>query len=218
MASAQDHVPVVKELSERLQQDPQPSQAEQPKPTQQSPPKTQDLPDLPRPAIGGSELPREPSPPRFSQLLQATGSHPSRRDTSTSATDPSTLVNHPGTVSSGAPNPPVIQDRSYHQSISSPPDRHPSVFYDPAQGGSRVHVQLSDDGEHDRRDAVRRVSVPRPRPVFSPLQDLIGHGNGNGSRAIPGLDWIPNPHQPQHQVRLSPAGKLTALKILMTVL
>jgi len=231
MASVQDHAPVIKELSERRQQDPQPSQVEQPQPTQ-GPPKTRDLPDLPRPNTGGSDPLREPSPARFSQLLEplpvtGTGSHRSRRDTSTTPTNPSTLVNHPGTVSggtgpamnsTGTQNAPVILDRYHHQSTSLAPDRRPPILYDPIRGGS---VQLSEDGD-DRRDTMRRVSIPRPRPIFNLLQDENSHGRGNGSgvalRGVSGSDWIPDPHQPQHPVSPPMAGKLIVSKVLIAVL
>lgn len=194
MASVQDHTPVVKELSERRQQDPQ--------------------------LI--SETPREPSP-RFSQLHdplpEAADPHLFRRATSTT-TNPSTLVNHPGTgtgtaTSGGAQNASVIQDLSYHQSTLSP-DRRPPALYDPTRGENTVHAQPSDDGEHDRR---RRMSVPRPLPIFSLPQDGDGNGNttpsGVGLRGI--LDWNLDPHGPQQLVHLTIAVKLVASEIRITV-
>lgn len=207
MASVQDHAPVVKELSERRQQDPQSSQTEQPRPTQ-TPPKAQDLSDPPRLTVT-SETQREPSPPRFSQLLEhlpeATRSN-SRRGPST-ATTPATLVNHPGILSNsgGAQNISVIQDRNHAQSTSLAPDRRPPTLYDSIRGESAIQVQLSDDGEHDRRATTRRVSIPLPRPVFSPLQG--GNGNGNGSRAALRAVSSFDPHEPQRPVSLASAEK-----------
>ena len=218
MASVQDHTPLIKELFERRQQEHQPTQ-------QQGVPKPQDPSDSSRPII--SEPPRESSPPRLSQLHdpspEATESNPSRRATST-ATDPSTLVNHPGS-SSGVQNASVIQDRNYHQSISLVPDRRPSTFYDPVRGESAVQGQLSDDGDHDRRFPMRRVSVPRPLPVFGPSQDGNGNRNGSGSRValrgVSGPDWNLD-HQgfiePQQPVRLTIAEKLFLSKIPITIL
>ena len=91
MTSVQDHAPVVKEFSERHQQDPQPT----------------------------SETPRDPSPPQLHDPQpDATESNPSRR--TTTATNPSTLVNQPGTdgsnmgpasSSGGAQNVSATQDR-----------------------------------------------------------------------------------------------------------
>ena len=207
MASVQDHAPLIRELSERRQQDPQPAQ-------RQGFPKPREPSDSLRPTI--SEPPRESSPPRFSQLHdpspEATESNPSRRGTST--TNPSTLVNHPGTVSSGSgpatvsgsvQNAPAIQDRNYHHSLV--PDRRPSTFYDPVRGEGAVQGQLSDDGDHDRSFPTRRVSIPRPLPIFG-SQDGNGNRNTNGSgvalRGIPGLDWnMEGFREPQQLVRLT---------------
>lgn len=220
MASVQDHTPVVKELSERNQQDPQSSRAEKPLPTpQQGSSKARDPSDLPR-AI--TETPREHSPPRFSQLLdplpEATKSTSPRRGLST-ATDPTTLVNHPGTIGNsagGAQIASVVQDRNHIPSTLAP-DRRLSIPYDPIRGDS-VPVQFSDDGEHDHRVSMRHVSLPRPRPIFSLLQDGNGGGSGGGSRTafsrgVPGLDWNPEPHEPQQAVCLSFVENLIVSRI-----
>ena len=219
MASVQDHTPLIKELFERRQQDPQPTQP-------QGHPKSRDTSDAPLPIV--SEPPRESSPPQFSQLHdpspEATESNPSRRATST-ATNPSTLVNHPGTVntgpatnSGGVQSASVVQDRSYHQSTLAP-DRRPSVFYDPIRGEGVIQGHLSDDDDLDRRFPLRRVSVPRPLPIFSPSQDTNGNRDGSGSRGISGLDWNADNqqfHEPQRPVCLTLA-KSIMFKIWMTV-
>ena len=187
MASAQDHHgPVVKELSEkRLPADPTQ--------TGQSQTRPRDAPDSPRPLTSTSETLREPTPPQLPGTLPGTFEpHPLRR-----ATNSATLVNHPGTISipntgagpGGAQNAPIIQDRNQ------------PALYDPIRGDNTTQLYLPDEGEPDRRSAPRRVSVPRPRPVFSPTQD--GNGNGNGPRGVPrgvsSTDSLSNP-QVQGQV------------------
>jgi len=234
MASVQDHAPVLKELSERRQQDPQPSQTEQPQPTQQQPPsKARDLYDR----LATSEPLRESSPPRFSQLLDppppvATESSPPRRGPST-GTNSATLVSRPDTASNpssgpgpatnvgGAQYPSVIQDRNQNwQSTSLAHDRRPSAFYDPIRGETALQDQLFDDGEHDRRAPVGRVSLPRPRPIFSPPQDGNGSGNGSrrGLREVSGTGWDPDPHELQNPVRQAMTEKSTVSRTLILVL
>ena len=195
MSSVQDHSTVIKDLSERQQQDPQPTQSQ----------------PLPRVAADPSDPYREPtpeapthSPPRFSQLLNPLpeGSEPSppRRGLS-AGTNSVTLVNHPGTI--GGP----VYDTTMQNTSTAPnqpapaSDRRSPV--DPIRGDIPVHAQTSDDGEHARGSSVRRVPVPRPRPIFNPAQDGTGNGNGNGSRvalrASSGTDlYAPQPpQQPQ---------------------
>ena len=206
MASAQDHAPVIKELSERRQQDPQLT----------------------------FETPRDPSPPRFSQLHDpqpdATESNPSRRATST-ATNPSTLVNQPGAVgsnigpaNSGVQNASATQDRIHQPTTLAPTDRRAPTWFDHIRGENTGQSPLSDDGDHDRRFSTRRISIPRPLPVFNPVQD--GNENRNGSasrvghRGISGPEWNSDPqefHEPQHPVRLILADELVASEIRMIV-
>jgi hypothetical protein len=230
MASVQDHTPVVRELGDRRQPDPQPGQ---PLPTQQAPPKT----DSPRPLT--SELVQESSPPRFSQVLDplpgGSESNPRGRGPST-ATDPATLVNHPGTVGNngtgpvanlpfglgGEQNTSVIQDRSQVQSASLPPSRRqPTLSYDPIRGDTPVQVHVPDDEEPDRRHSTRWASLPRPRPIFSHGRDRSVSGNGNGSRGVPrgGSDPdLSSDPQEQEPVRLALEWKAIAPRILTPVL
>lgn len=211
MSSVQDHTPVVKELSERRPLDPHPSPSEQLQTVQ---------PPVPR-AIT-SEVPREPSPPRFSQLLdplpEASDSHPPRRGIST-GTNSVTLVNHPGTIGhlnsdAGLQYPSVIQERSQNQSTPTS-DRRPPMMYDPIRGDPVVHTQLSDD-------SMRRVSVPRPRPVFTPgLQDGDGNGGGNGSRValrgVSGGDSYSHPTGHQESVSLTLEVNITGSAALIFI-
>jgi len=100
MTTVQDHGPVIKELSDKRQQDPQPILTSQLQTTsQQTPPRTRDISDAPRPHTGTSETLQEHSPPRSSQL-PGTFPEPNlpRRRPST-ATNPSALGNHPDTTS-----------------------------------------------------------------------------------------------------------------------
>lgn len=191
MSSVQDHTPVVRELSDRRQQDPQSSPSEQPRVAQ-----PRDPYDPPR-AIA-SEAPREYSPPRFSQLLEAPDPHPPRTALST-GTNSVTLVNHPGAIGNptndpGVQNPSSTPERSQTQPILVS-DRRPPAMYDPIRGDTVVQAQLSDDGDHGRGSSMRRVGVPRPRPVFSPQQD--GNGVQNGSRtALRGISGGDSPSHP----------------------
>jgi len=233
MASVQDHAPAVKELSERRQQDPQPSQAEQPQSTQpQVPPKPRDLYDR----LTTSEALRESSPPRFSQLVDhppaTSEASPPRRGPST-GTNSATLVSRPDTASNpssgpgpatnvgGAQYPSVIQDRNQNwQSTSLAPDRRQSAYYDPIRGESAIQDQFSDDGEHDRRVPIGRVSIPRPRPVFGPLQDGNGSGNASrrGHREVSGTGWVPDPHEPRQPVCRALMEKSIVFKTLIPIL
>lgn len=225
MDAFRDHAALVKELSERRQQDLPPIQ-------QQAFPKSQDPSDSPRPII--SEPPRESSPPRFSQLHDPPPEAPEPRRATSTATNPSTLVNPPSTVSNvtgpathsgGVQSASAIQDRYYHQSTLAP-DRRPSTFYDPVRGEDAIQGHPSDDGDHDRRFPVRRVSVPRPLPVFTSSQDVNGNRIGSGSRAalrgVSGPEWNMD-HQgftePQPSVRLtSTVAKSIVSEISMSVL
>lgn len=203
MTSAQDHALVTRELSGRRQQDPQPT----------------------------LETPRDPSPPRFSQLHDpqpdATESNPSRRATST-ATNPSTLVNQPGAVgsstgptNSGVQNASATQDR-IHQPTSLPPDRRAPTWFDHIRGENTGQGSLPDDGEHDRRFSSRRISIPRPLPVFGPSQDPNENRNGStsrvGLRGFSGPEWNLDPQEfrePPQPVRLILANKLFASELGM---
>lgn len=228
MSSVQDHTPVVKELSERRQPDTQTSPSE-PLQTAQPPvpPQARDPSDLPR--VVTSEAPREYSPPRFSQLLdtlpEGSDPHPPKRGIST-GTNSVTLVNYPGIIGNppnndaGLQHPSVIQERSQPQPTPVS-DRRP-VMYDPIRGDPVVHTQLSDDGDHGRGSSVRRVSVPRPRPVFSPTQDGNVNGGGNGSR-VGGLrtgsggEPYSNPPGPQDPVSLALCDKIAGSETLTFV-
>lgn len=230
MTSVQDHTPVVKELSDKGQQDPQPaSQTVQP-PAVPLKAKPRDSPESPRPPTATSETLREPSPPRFSQLLSilpgGSDSISSRRGAST-ATNPATLVNFPGTVTDpntgsasnvtgGVQNAPAIQDRNQNHSISLAPDRRQSTLYDPIRGESGVQIYIPDESELDRRPSPRRVSVPRPRPIYNPTQD--GNGNGNGSRALRTADSFSAPQEPEKPVRPVLAKKRGHVQDLTPVL
>lgn len=76
-------------------------------------------------------------------------------------------------------------------------------MYDPIRGDNTpVHIQLSDDGDHGR-GSVRRVNVPRPRPVFNPAQDGSGNGSRTVLRGVSGGDLSLHSQQPQEQVRLT---------------
>lgn len=111
----------------------------------------------------------------------------------------------------------AIQDRYYHQSTLAP-DRRPSTFYDPVRGEDAIQGHLSDDGDHDRRFPVRRVSVPRPLPVFTSSQDVNGNRIGSGSRAalrgISGPEWNVD-HQGFPEPQPSPV-RLTVLKSIVS--
>lgn len=213
MSSVQDHVPVVRELSERNQQDPQPAQPQQPQQTsQQVPPAAREL-DPPRPI--SSDGPRDYSPPRHSQYLdplpEGAEPNPPRRGIST-GTNSVTLVNHPGTIGSptsetGTQNASVTQERSQYRPASLAPDRRQPLMYDPIRGD--MNVQLSDDGSHGRGTSIRRSNLPRPMPVFAPQQD----GNGNGSRPTSGGDS--HLQQGSHPVGFVPSNGLTWSEALM---
>lgn len=241
MASVQDHSPVVKELSDRRPQDPQPTQSLQLQTTQQTPPKPREISDSPRPHTGTSETLQESSPPRFSLLSNTqpgnSESGPPKRVPPTTANPPA-FVNFPGTVSGpnnggtgpasnvtslgGAQNTPAVVDRNQAQPTFVPDRRQSTLYYDPIHGESATHIYRSDDGEHDNRAPPRRTSVPRPRPVFNPVPDMTANGNGNGSRgpprAISGADSLPDPQDPAHQVRLAPGEEWDKSKVLMSVL
>lgn len=204
MTSVQDHATVIKELSDKRQQDLQLTQ------TGLSQTKPRDIPDSPRPLTSTSETLQESSPPRFSQLPGPPPgnfeSSPSRRGPST-RTNSATLVSFPGTgpasnvtVGPGsAQNAPMIQDRNQ------------PVLYDPIQGDSTVQVYLPDE-------ASRRVSVPRPRPVFIPTQD--GNGTRGTPRGVSGADSFSDPHEPEQPaaVRQVLTENAVISEILMPVL
>lgn len=188
MSSVQDHTPVIRELSD-----------------QTVPPQSPVPSDLPR--ATASDAPREHSPPRFSQLLEplpeGSDPHSPTRAVST-GTNSVTLVNQPGIISNpnndlGVQNPSVI--RSQNPSIPAS-DRRPPVMHDPIRGDPVVQTQLSDDSDHGRGSFFRRVSVPRPRPIFNPPND--GSGSGNGSRvalrAVSSGDLDSHPLGPQEPV------------------
>ena len=220
MSSVQDHSPVIKELVDKRQQDPQPAQTSQLQGTQQTPPKTRDISDSPRPLTGTSETLQESSPPRFSQLPGTLPESNPHRGRPSTATNPAALSNYPDTTSgpnngtgqisnvtaglSGAHHAPTVRDRNQNQFTSAVPDRrHSALYYDPIRGDSATQIYASDDGEHDRRNQQRRVGVPRPRPTFNPAQDGTVSGNRRGSRgslregSVPDLfPDPPEPHQP----------------------
>ena len=238
MASVQDHAPVIDELSGKRQQDSQPVQTSQLQGTQQTPPKTRDIADSPRPLTGTSETLQESSPPRFSQLL---GTHPEsnppRRHLPT-ATNPTALVNHPDATSgphngtgqtanatvgfSGAHHPPTIQDRSQNQFTAVPDRRHSTLYYDPIRGESPTQIYASDDGEHDRRNHQRRMGVPRPRPTFNPAQDETVSGNRRRSRGSPRdgsvPDLFPDPQEQHQPVRPALTANAISFKTLIPAL
>ena len=109
-------------------------------------------------------------------------------------------------------------DRSQTLLSSSPisPGRQSGLgpaSYDPIRGEVPIQVYSqsvggggNDEADHvgvpDRqrsRDTLRRASVPRPRPVFSPPDGtLVGSGLGYGpgsrraSRLMSGHDWLPD--------------------------
>jgi len=230
MASVQDHTPVVKELSDRRQQDPQPILTSQ---LQTTPPKARDhTSDSPRPLTGTSETLQESSPPRFSQLPPLPGTlpepNPPRRRPS-AATNSAALANHPdnnGTsqisnVTAGH-NAPTIQDRNPNQFLT-PGRRHSTLYYDPIRGESATQVYRPDDGEPDRRiPAPRRASVPRPQPTFYPVQDETLGGSRRGSRGSPregsAPDLPPDHHEPDHPVRPALAANAVSYKVLTPAL
>ena len=237
MATVQDHAPVVKELSDKRQQDPQPTQTTQG--TQLTPPRSRNISDSPRPLTGTSETLQEHSPPPFPRSLGTLPepNPPRRRPSST--TNPAVLGNHPDTTSgprngtgqtsnvhtaglSGVHNPPTIQDRSHNQFASAVPDRrHSTLYYDPLHGDSTTQIYASDDVEHDRRNHRRRVPVPRPQPTFDPAQDGTTTGYRRGSRSptegyVP--DLLPDPQEPHHPVRLALTLNAISSRAIMPVL